>query len=77
MRDSEGRSFILKLMTKANKGGYGFVEYVWQVPNSEKQLYKTVFFERVDGMVLCSGFYAATDNSLADFFMSFAPYGPC
>ncbi len=77
LTDSEGRSFIRKLLSKVRKRGYGFVEYMWPVPDSEEELYKTVFFERVDGMVLCSGYYSAVGGTLADFYMSFGPYGPC
>ena len=77
LRDSEGRSFIRKLLTRANNRGYGFVDYVWRVPNSDKEFNKTVFFERVDGMVLCSGFYDAAGGTIADMYMSFGPYGPC
>jgi len=77
LRDSEGRNFIRKLLTKAKNRGYGFIGYMWQAPNSQDELYKTIFFERVDGMVLCSGFYAVEGNTVADMFMNFGPYGPC
>ena len=58
LRDSEGKSFIRKLLATAKTRGYGFADYMWPVPDSKEELHKTVFFERVDGMVLCSGFYA-------------------
>ena len=77
LRDSEGRNFIRKLLAKAKKRGYGFVDYMWPVPNSEEEHIKTVFFERVDGMVLCSGYYVVEGNTFADLYLSFGPYGPC
>ncbi len=77
LTDSEGRSFIRRLLSRVAKRGYGFVEYLWPLPNTKEEQYKTVFFERVDGMVLCSGYYSAVGNTLADFYMSFGPYGPC
>lgn len=62
LKDSEGRSFIRKLLSISKNRGYGFVEYNWPVPNSEEELHKTVFFERVDRVILCSGFYSAKSS---------------
>jgi cytochrome c len=66
LRDSEGRTFIKKLITTAKKRGYGYTDYKWPLPRKKKDLKKTVFFERVDGMVLCSGFYSFQEDSLAE-----------
>ena len=77
LRDSEGRCFIRKLLAKATAKGYGFVDYVWPLPISEEERFKTAFFERVDGMVLCSGFYAPESVTIAEMYMRFGPYGPC
>jgi signal transduction histidine kinase len=77
LRDSVGSCFIRKLLAKASKRGYGFVDYIWPVPSAEEERIKTVFFERVDGMVLCSGYYVVEGNTLADLYLSFGPYGPC
>ncbi len=55
--DSEGRAFIKKIITTARNRGYGYTDYFWPLTDSKEELHKTVFFERVDEMVFCSGFY--------------------
>ena len=57
LRDSCGKSFIRKIVDVAKTRGYGFTEYEWEVPGRLISRLKTTFFERVDGMVLCCGFY--------------------
>jgi len=57
LRDLFGKSFIRKIVDVAKTRGYGFTEYEWQVPATQESRHKTTFFERVDGMVLCCGFY--------------------
>jgi signal transduction histidine kinase len=57
LRDCCGKSFIRKIVDVAQTRGYGFTEYEWEVPGREVSRLKTTFFERVDGMVLCCGFY--------------------
>ena len=76
LRDSEGRSFIRKLLVGAKNRGCGFIDYKWPVPNSAEQRYKTVFFERVDGMVLCSGFYAVNGDPMEAIYMYLGPFMP-
>jgi len=78
LRDSEGKRFIRKLLAKAKNRGYGFVGYMWPVPNSGDELHKTVFFERADGMVICSGFYSVKRSFLDAMFGGYCgpPYVP-
>ena len=76
LKDCEGRNFIRKLLATAKTRGYGFADYRWPVPNSKKELRKTVFFERVDGIVLCSGFYAAAQSRVDAIYRYFRTYGP-
>jgi len=76
LMDSDGKSFIEKLLIKSKDGGFGFIEYTWSVPNSEGELRKTLFYERVDGMVLCSGFYKLKHPILESFFKSLST-DPC
>ncbi len=66
LRDSEGRAFIKKVLTTAKKRGYGYTDYNWPLPVSKREFYKTVFFERVDSMVLCSGFYSLKEGPFSD-----------
>ncbi|MEN6439113.1 MAG: cache domain-containing protein [Syntrophobacter sp.] len=77
LRDSEGRAFIDKLLTTAKKRGYGYTDYNWQFPDSKEELNKTVFFEQVDGMILCSGFYSVKESPLEAICRCFRYYGPC
>lgn len=77
LRDSAGRNFIQKLIATAKTRGYGFAEYEWRVPDSKEEFHKTVFYERVDGIVLCSGFYTVKESPLEAIYRCFRPYGPC
>ncbi|MHC1725956.1 MAG: cache domain-containing protein [Syntrophobacteraceae bacterium] len=76
LRDSEGKGFIQKLLGTAKKRGYGYIDYRWQVPDSKEELPKTLFFERVDGMILCGGFYSNKESPLEAIYKCFRPYGP-
>jgi cytochrome c len=77
LRDSEGRSFIRKLIATAKTRGYGFAEYKWPVPDSKEELHKTVFFEQVDEMVLCSGFYSVKESPFETICRCLRSYGLC
>ena len=77
LRDSGGNAFIRKIVDTAKTKGYGYRDYKWRRPGSEDELHKTVFFERVDGMILCSGFYSSEEGFLDTFVKYFAYYGPC
>lgn len=68
LRDSFGKSFILKIVDVAKTRGYGFIEYEWQVPGRDTNGHKTTFFERVDGMVLCCGFYSPKEPCYESIF---------
>ncbi len=76
LRDSEGNAFIRKIVGTSKTRGYGFVDYKWHSPASDDQLLKTVFFERVDGIILCSGFYNSKESLLETFFKCFQYAGP-
>ncbi|MGO9022675.1 MAG: cache domain-containing protein [Syntrophobacteraceae bacterium] len=75
LRDSEGNAFIRKIVGKANKKGYGYMDYKWRCPGSEDELPKTVFFERVDGIILCSGFYSPQATFLDIIYKCLQYYG--
>jgi signal transduction histidine kinase len=68
LKDPCGKSFIRKIVNVAKKRGYGFTEYEWQVPGRQVERCKTTFFERVDGMVLCCGFYSPKEPSYEGIF---------
>ena len=64
LKDSEGNDFIRKIVDTAKTSGYGFTDYKWPSPASDDELHKTVFFELVDCIILCSGFYSSQENLL-------------
>ncbi len=74
LRDSEGNAFIRRIVSTARNKGYGFTDYMWHRPGSDDELYKTVFFERVDGVILCSGFYTAQEDYLNSLLKWCGPY---
>jgi cytochrome c len=77
LKDSDGKAFIRRIIDTAKTKGYGFTDYMWRSPGSDDELHKTVFFERVDGIILCSGFYNSKEGFLDSIFKCFQFYGPC
>jgi cytochrome c len=55
--DPEGKSFIKEIVDTANNGGSGWVEYQWFNPATKREQPKTVYFEKLDNMIFCSGVY--------------------
>ncbi len=57
VQDSAGKSFIKEIVDTANARGFGWVDYQWFDPATKSELPKTVYFEKVNGMIFCSGVY--------------------
>lgn len=57
IKDSDGKSFVREIVDTANAKGSGWVEYKWYHPITKQMLPKIVYFEKVDGMIICSGVY--------------------
>jgi cytochrome c len=57
VRDSEGRSFIRTVVENARHNDSGFIDYTWHDPSSRGESLKTTYYEKIDGMIVCSGFY--------------------
>jgi cytochrome c len=57
VRDSDGRSFIRDIVKNAGSNISGFTDYRWYDPASTEELLKTIYYERTNGMIVCSGFY--------------------
>ena len=57
LMDSDGKLFIKEIVDTANSKGSGWVEYKWFEAVTRKWLPKTVYFEKVDDVIICSGFY--------------------
>jgi cytochrome c len=57
VKDSAGKSFIKEIVDIANDAGSGWVEYKWFNPANKREQLKTVYFEKLDNMIFCSGIY--------------------
>ncbi|MGZ6225553.1 MAG: cache domain-containing protein, partial [Syntrophales bacterium] len=57
VKDYDGRSFIKKIIRNAKTEGSGWVDYKWYHPVTAQVLPKTVYFEKVDELIICSGDY--------------------
>lgn len=57
VKDANGKTFAGDLVTTAQEKGSGWVDYKWENPATKAVDPKTVYFERVDDLILCSGAY--------------------
>lgn len=55
--DSDGKRFIKDIIDAANSNGHGWVEYKWLDPVTKTEQPKTVYFEKANGVIICSGIY--------------------
>ena len=55
--DSDGKSFIKEIVDTANAEGSGWVEYKWVDPITKTEQPKIVYFEQINGVIICSGIY--------------------
>jgi signal transduction histidine kinase len=58
IKDYDGKSFIKEILDTANTEGSGWVEYKWYNPVTKEVLPKTVYFRKVDDLIICSGVYS-------------------
>lgn len=58
IKDYDGKSFIKEIVETANTEGSGWVEYKWYNPVTKEVLPKTVYFRKVDDLIICSGVYS-------------------
>lgn len=64
IKDSTGKSFIREIINAANVNGNGWIDYQWYSPVTKETKNKSVYFERVDDLIFCSGIYI---ERLVDF----------
>jgi len=57
IKDSTGKSFIQEIINAANVNGNGWIDYQWYNPVTKETKNKSVYFERVDDLIFCSGIY--------------------
>jgi malate dehydrogenase (oxaloacetate-decarboxylating)(NADP+) len=65
VKDYDGKSFIKKIVKTANTEGSGWVNYKWYHPVTGQVLPKTVYFEKVDDLIICSGDYKEFSKGVA------------
>jgi cytochrome c len=57
VKDPDGRFFAVDVINDAKEKGSGWIDCRWENPVTKKVEPKTVYFEKVDGVVICSGAY--------------------
>ncbi|MHC1730377.1 MAG: cache domain-containing protein [Syntrophobacteraceae bacterium] len=57
LTDVDGKAFVREIVDRANSVGFGYVEYKWYHPITKKVEPKTVYFEKVENVIICSGVY--------------------
>jgi cytochrome c len=57
LKDSDGKSFIREIVEAAKTKGSGWVDYKWYHPVTKEERPKTVYFEKIDDVIVCSGIY--------------------
>jgi len=55
--DTEGKLFRKEIVERAKSEGSGWVDYVYLNPETNKQEYKTTYFQKVGDIILCCGVY--------------------
>jgi signal transduction histidine kinase len=57
LKDSKGKTFIREIVEGSGTEGKGWVEYQWYNPVTKVTKPKTLYFEKVDDVIICSGIY--------------------
>ena len=57
LKDSTGKTFIREIIEAANTNGSGWVEYQWYNPVNKETKPKSLYFEKIDDLIICSGIY--------------------
>lgn len=55
--DSEGKLFRKEIVEKANTRGSGWVDYLYQNPETNEMEHKTTYLLKVGDLILCAGAY--------------------
>jgi len=56
-KDADGKTFAVDIVKTAKEKGSGWVDYKWENPTTKAVDPKTVYFEVVDDVIICSGAY--------------------
>jgi methyl-accepting chemotaxis protein len=57
VRDEDGKACVRNIIDKATRKGKGWEDYKWLNPVSRRVEQKSLYFELVDGIVVCCGVY--------------------
>ena len=57
VRDTDGKPYVRYIVTRAQKKGFGWVQYKWTNPTSDKVELKLVYFETIQDSVVSCGIY--------------------
>ena len=62
LRDSDGKAFIQEIVDGAKAKGTGWTDYRWYDPVTKKEMPKTLYFEKIDDLIVCCGTYKETPD---------------
>ncbi len=57
IRDVDGKPYVRYMLTRARDNGFGWIQYKWKNPTTEKIELKTTYFEVAQGVVVNCGVY--------------------
>ena len=57
LKDCTGKNFIREIVNAANADGSGWVDYQWYNPVTRETKPKSLYFEKIDDLIICSGIY--------------------
>jgi hypothetical protein len=57
VKDADGKLFAVDIVKTAKEAGSGWVDYKWENPTTKVVEAKTVYFEKADDLIICSGAY--------------------
>jgi cytochrome c len=57
VKDKDGKLFAVDMVKMAKEKGSGWVDYKWENPTTKAVDPKTVYFEKVDDVILAAGAY--------------------
>ena len=56
-KDSDGKLFIKEMVEQGRSSGSGWVDYKWTNPVTKKIEAKSVYFKKVNNLIVACGFY--------------------
>jgi cytochrome c len=57
VKDADGKLFAVEMVKIAKEKGNGWVDYKWENPKTKKADSKTVYFEKVNDVIIAAGAY--------------------